>query len=200
MTQLAIQVEDPKEAKGLVKREVVGIVTPGTASQPGLLESKEENLLACLIWNDRKGAGAFLDLSTGGFYVRRWESIDECLEDLGVLKPREVLLEPGKIPDEIEGWVHREVLCRTMLEDDLLVDRRHAADLLRQQFGTQTLRGFGLDDKEPAVFAAASALAYAQTTQHSDLSHIRALKVRGTRDHLVLDAAAITAGSLSSRP
>jgi DNA mismatch repair protein MutS len=185
------QLEDPATAKGLVKRDVVGVVTPGTISQPNLLESKEENLLACLVWNDRKGAGAFLDVSTGSFFVHRWETTDECLETLGVLRPREVLAEPGKVPGEVEGWIHRELPCFTALEDDLLVDRRRAAELLHRQLGTTTLRGFGLDDQEPAVLAAACALAYAQTTQQSGLSHVRTLAVRNAADYMVLDATTL---------
>ena len=188
------QVEDPAEAKGLVRREVTSIVTAGTASQPGLLEAAEDNFLAAIVWTTAAksawpvGAGAFLDLSTGTFFVRRWSSIEECIEDLGVLKPRELIYEPGKIPPEVEEWGHREVLCLTTLADDLLVDRRYAAELLKEQFGTRTLRGYGLEDKEPAVMAAASALYYAQNTQRNDLSHIRSLVVRGARDHMVLDA------------
>src|SRR5436853_5822512 len=74
------QVEDPAHAKGLVKREVTRVVTPGTLSDPGLLDGKEENLLAALVWEgdfrDKPGSGAFLDLSTGTFYVRRWKGTE----------------------------------------------------------------------------------------------------------------------------
>ena len=85
------QVEDPAQAKGLVKREVTRVVTPGTLSDPGLLEGKEENFLAGLVWEREEGAGAFLDLSTGSFFVRRWRSPEEAVEDLALLRPREVL-------------------------------------------------------------------------------------------------------------
>ena len=189
------QVEDPKEAKGLVKREVTGVVTPGTASQPDLLESKEENLLACLVWDgdgrigdeDVPGAGAFLDVSTGAFFLRRWPTAEDALEDLGVFQPKEVLLETGKGPKEVEEWVGREVLCVTTLGDDVRLAGRRAAQALQDQFGVKTLRGFGLEEQEPAVTAAASALAYAQSTQHSELSHIKSLAVRDTADAMVLD-------------
>ena len=85
------QVEDPAQAKGLVKREVTRVVTPGTLSDPGLLEGKEENFLAALVWEREEGAGAFLDLSTGSFFVRRWRSPEEAVEDLALMRPREVL-------------------------------------------------------------------------------------------------------------
>ncbi|HEX3129383.1 MAG TPA: DNA mismatch repair protein MutS [Thermoanaerobaculia bacterium] len=190
------QVEDPAQAKGLVRREVTRIVTPGTVSDPGLLDGKEENLLAGLTWEgDRGGAGAFLDLSTGHFFVRRWTGADEGVDDLALLRPREVLFHSDRgaegFPAEIREWAERECPCRTPLAGDRLYDPRRAEDLLLRQFGAGTLRGFGLVEGEPAVRAAAAALAYAQETQKSLLSHVRGLAVREARDRLVLDAATL---------
>ena len=190
------QVEDPAQAKGLVRREVTRIVTPGTVSDPGLLDGKEENLLAGLTWEgERGGAGAFLDLSTGHFFVRRWTSADEGVDDLALLRPREVLFHSDRgaegFPAEIREWAERECPCRTPLAGDRLYDPRRAEDLLLRQFGAGTLRGFGLVEGEPAVRAAAAALAYAQETQKSLLSHVRGLAVREDRDRLVLDAATL---------
>jgi DNA mismatch repair protein MutS len=81
------QVEDPATAKGLVKREVTRVVTPGTVSDPGILEGKEDNFLASLVWNGEQGGGAFLDLSTGSFFVRRWHRPQDTVEDLATLRP-----------------------------------------------------------------------------------------------------------------
>jgi len=192
------QVEDPAQAKGLVKREVTRVVTPGTVSDPALLDGKEENLLAALVWekSTEGGAGAFLDLSTGTFFVRRWRSPEEAVEDLALLRPREVLWYGGEagFPATVVEWAERECPCRTPLESDRLFDPHHpqaAADLLRRQFGAGTLRGFGLEEGEPAVRAAAAALAYAQETQKSTLSHVRGLAVREARDRLILDASTL---------
>jgi DNA mismatch repair protein MutS len=189
------QVEDPAQAKGLVKREVTRVVTPGTVSEPGLLEGKEENLLAALVWDGAGGAGAFLDLSTGHFFVRRWPSAEEGVDDLALLRPREVLFhaERGEagFPAEIAEWAERECPCRTPLAGDRLFDPRRAEDLLLRQLGVSTLRGFGLVEGEPAVRAAAAALAYAQETQRSDLSHVRSLSVREARDRMILDASTL---------
>jgi len=186
------QVEDPKEAKGLVRREVTRVVTPGTVSDPELLEGKEDNLLASLSWNGdgSSGAGAFLDVSTGRFFVRRWSSPEDGRNDLELLRPREVLLEPGT-PEPLTEWIEREGVPSTLVEGDRLLDRSKAAELLAEQLGTATLRGFGLDDGEPAVQAAAAAVAYARDTQRNDLSHVRSLSVRSQRDHMVLDATTL---------
>ncbi|MES1245246.1 MAG: DNA mismatch repair protein MutS, partial [Acidobacteriota bacterium] len=189
------QVEDPAQAKGLVRREVTRVVTPGTISDPGLLDGKEENLLAGLTWDGETGAGAFLDLSTGHFFVRRWGSAEEGVDDLALLRPREVLFHSDRgeagFPLPLREWAERECPCRTPLAGDRLYDPRRAEELLLRQFGAATLRGFGLVEGEPAVRAAAAALAYAQETQKSLLSHVRGLAVREARDRLTLDAATL---------
>ena len=190
------QVEDPRQAQGLVKREVTRVVTPGTVSDPELLEGKEENLLASLSWRGEpggdgsSGAGAFLDVSTGRFFVRRWADAEEGRNDLELLRPREVLLEPGT-SEILTDWIEREGVPSTLVEGDRLLDRSKAAELLADQLGTSTLRGFGLEDGEPAVQAAAAALAYARDTQRNDLSHVRSLAVRSHADRMILDATTL---------
>ncbi|HYG63710.1 MAG TPA: DNA mismatch repair protein MutS, partial [Thermoanaerobaculia bacterium] len=190
------QVEDPAQAKGLVKREVTRVVTPGTLSDPALLEGKEENLLAGLAWDRQEGAGAFLDVSTGSFFVRRWRGPEEAVDDLALMRPREVLLHgPGGaagFPAPLLEWAERECPCRTPLDGDRLFDPERAGELLLRQFGAGTLRGFGLEEREPAVRAAAAALAYARETQKSDLTHIRGLSVREARDRMILDASTLS--------
>ena len=203
------QVEDPAQAKGLVRREVTRVVTPGTLSDPELLDGKEDNFLAGLVWERGEGAGAFLDVSTGTFFVRRWRAVEEAVEDLALLRPREVLFhsERGEegFPMEIVDWAERECPCRSPLAGDRLFDPQRAGELLLRQFGAGTLRGFGLEEGEPAVKAAAAALAYAQETQKSGLAHIRGLAVREARDRLSLDASTLAnlevfAGQRASAP
>ena len=192
------QVEDPAEAKGLVKREVTRVITPGTVSEPGLLEGKEDNFLAAVVWDGvgggsgegGHGGGAFLDVSTGRFFVRRWRGAAEAVEDLELLRPPEVLHEEG-LPGELAAWIGTRVRCATPLAGDRLLDRSRAADLLERHFGTATVRGFGLEPGEPAVRAAAAALAYGKETQQSELAHVSALSVRTGGDHAVLDSTTL---------
>jgi DNA mismatch repair protein MutS len=185
------QVEDPKEAKGLVRREVTRVVTPGTISDPALLDGKEENLLASLVWEGEGGAGAFLDVSTGSFFVRRWPGEEEAVGDLALLRPREALMAGDNFPESVHAFLDRECPCKTPLDGDRLLDLRRSAELLERQFGTATLRGFGLDPAEPAVRAAAAALAYAQATQKSALTHVRGIVLREPGDRLILDATTL---------
>jgi DNA mismatch repair protein MutS len=198
------QVEDPAKAKGLVRREVIRVVTPGTLSDPGLLDSKEENLLAAIAWKSERGdhhpgvgagagsgAGAFLDVSTGDFFVRRWASAEEAADDLALLRPREMLLAGDGVPPAVREWAERDCPCVTPLGGDRLLDPHRAAELLQRHLGAGTLRGFGLQPDEPAVLAAAAALAYARETQRSELAHIQSLTVREVHDRLILDAATL---------
>ncbi len=185
------QVEDPAVAKGLVRREVTRVVTPGTVSEPALLDGKEENLLVALAWEGGRGAGAFLDVSTGGFFVRRWRAPEEGVEDLQLWRPREALYTRDGLPPLLAAWIESSCPCATPLPAERQLDAHGAAELLRRQFGAATLRGFGLDGEEPAVRAAAAALVYAQETQHSSLSHVRGLTLREPGDALVLDATTL---------
>jgi len=189
------QIEDPAQAKGLVRRAVTRIVTPGTLSDPELLDGKEENLLASLVWEGDGGGAAFLDLSTGTFYVRRWKDADEAVDDLALIRPREILFHAADglaaFPQTVVDWAERECPCRTVLAGDGLFDPRRAGELLRRQFGAGTLSGFGLEEGEAAVRAAAAALAYAQETQKSRLEHVRGIAVQEARDRLILDAATL---------
>ncbi|MDH3403597.1 MAG: DNA mismatch repair protein MutS [Acidobacteriota bacterium] len=184
------QVEDPKEAKGLVRREVTRVVTPGTLSDPDLLEGKRANYLGSVIWNGDAGAGAFLEVSTGHFQVRRWPSSEQAVEDLRLLQPSEVLFEGEGLPAAVQRWIDAAP-CRTPLDGDRWFDPQRASEELRGQLGVDSLRGFDLEDGEPAVLAAAAALAYARATQHSDLAHIRQLAVAAPRDGMLLDATTL---------
>jgi DNA mismatch repair protein MutS len=184
------QVEDPKQAKGLVRREVTRVVTPGTISELALLESKEENLLGGLFWQEGAGAGAFLDVSTGSFFLRRWREPLEAVAELEVIRPRELLCAVDDLPPGVRAWAERDVVCRTALEGHL-ESAAKSVERLARQFGVATLRGFGLEDGEPGVRAAAAVLAYAQSTQRSRLDHVTGLSLRSASDRLVLDATTL---------
>jgi DNA mismatch repair protein MutS len=184
------QVEDPATAKGLVRREVVRVVTPGTLSDPGLLEAGEENLLAVVVWEKDGGALAFLEVSTGLFEVQRVADATEAVEALELARPREVLV-AGVPPGELAAWLELRVACRTQLAPADVPRAERAAEEVRRQMGAGSLRGFGLDDDEPATRAAAVTLRYARDTQRVELVHLRSLVVREGVDRMVLDATTL---------
>ena len=185
------QVEDPAQAKGLVKRQVTRVITPGTVSDPELLDGEEANYLASVAWNETCGGGAFLDISTGSFLVRRWTRLEDSLDDLALLRPQEILHRNSDLPPGLIDWIDAEGICRTPESEEDWPRPAQAAELVCRQVGTSTLQGYGLDDDEPAVQAAAAALRYARETQQNDLSHVSELRVSEVADNLVLDATTV---------
>ena len=182
------QVEDPATAKGLVHRDVVRLVTPGTLTDEALLEDRENNFLAALA-ADGQGAGlAWVDLSTGGFWARDVAPA-ALLDDLVRLRPREILVPEGfaEAAHDLARAV-REA-CPSMLTERsaFVFDRDEAERILTGHFGTESLDGFGVADLVHGVSAAGAVLDYLQETQRTGLGHIRRLeRVRPGR-HLHLD-------------
>ena len=175
------QVEDPALAKGLVKREVVRVVTPGTATESSIVERESCYLLA-LVPNGASVGAAYLDVSTGDFFVTSYRSFDDArlFDDVARFAPREAVLPRGRqalLPVPI-----------TPVEPSLF-ESQH--DYLAKHFGTQSLRGFGLDGDDPRVGAAGGALRYASASHKKPLDHVRALRVDNDADYLQLDAATL---------
>ena len=191
---LCDQVEDPAQAQGLVRREVTRIVTPGTISDLEMLDQARPNYLAGVRFDGASGAGAFLDLSTGEFFVRRWPDAGYAVEDLERLAPREVLtcaadFEAGRgDPDgHLPAWIGRAGTPHTEVDEAQVPRPASAERVLRRQFGVQNLRGFGLVEGEAAVTAAALVLDYARRAAKSDIDHIAALEVQHDDRCVVLD-------------
>lgn len=165
------QLEDPKLAKGLVKRGITEIVTPGVAISDNVLENRENNFL-CAVHMSTAGAGvAFLDISTGEFMMGEgsYEYVDRML---ATFKPKEVLFEKGRRQAFVESFGTRWL---TFPFDDWAFVNSTAVDRLIRHFETQSLKGFGIQDSELGVTAAGAILHYLDLTQHDHLSHISKL-------------------------
>lgn len=156
---LCDQVEDPRKAKGLVKREVTRVVTPGTAVEDEILERERSNFLASAIPTDERAGISFLDLSTGEFLVTEVtgdDATEQTLQEIARLSPAECLL-----PEEAEELYE---LIRKLT--DAIVTRvrapkpGEARQRLLQQFKTQSLTPFGLEEWEIGTQAAGSILSY----------------------------------------
>ena len=164
---LCDQVEDPKLAKGLVRREVTRIVTPGTVTEDGLLDETANNYIAAV-----SGLGlAMLDLSTGEFAVEEFPSDAKLAEALERLRPAETLT-----PSDDNRW--------TFSPDAAL-------DCLTRHFRVLSLDGFGLTGKTEAICAAGALLYYVGTTLRHSLAHVRKVTVRRSDDALDLDAGTV---------
>ncbi len=162
------QLEDPKTAKGLVKRGITELVTPGVSYNDMVLEVKENNFLCGLHLADKIHGISFLDVSTGEFYVAQGDLdyIDKLLQNF---HPTEVILQ-RKMLRKFQECFPEKYYTNTF--DDWVFTLDFASELLMKQFGTTSLKGFGVENLNEGIIAAGAALYYLQDTQHDRTQHI----------------------------
>ena len=177
------QLEDPKLVKGLVKRGVIELVTPGVVLGDNLLANKENVYLASVYFGRQTTGVAFLDISTGEFYVAEGPDnyIDKLLSNLS---PKEIIYQRGfderfrqafgtnYYTYKIDDWVFSEELNR---------------EKLCKQFGTQSLKGFGIDHISAGISAAGAILYYLEFTEHKEIGHIASISRIDQDDYVWID-------------
>lgn len=177
------QLEDPKQAKGLVKRGVTELVTPGLVMHDHVLESKANHYVAALHWTTQSVGLALLDLSTGEFQAAegdaRW--IDRILRSL---EPKEWLVN-RQCERDVRALFGDDVPRTTL--DDWVFTEAHAHDLIKGQFHTGTLKGFGLEDAPFATVAVGVVLHYLDATHHRQLEHLQSIRRLRPEDGMWLD-------------
>lgn len=178
---IAEQVGEVGVDKGPVRREVVRIVTPGTATEEALLDPRMQNLLAAACHSGGRYGLAWMELSSGRFAVLETERMADWQAELHRLRPSE-LLTPEEAGLELGGLKSR---ARPVWHFDPSSARR----LLTEQFATRDLRGFGADELGAALGAAGALLQYVQETQKARLTHLTGLRVEAVEDALILDPA-----------
>nr|WP_236610430.1 DNA mismatch repair protein MutS [Methanosphaerula palustris] len=184
------QVEDPKKAKGLVRREVVRVITPGTVIESELLGSAEARTLVAVALDRRTDqiGVASLDVSTGAFSVLVTRSGSDCSglrTELARIGPTEVIVPASADPDLIAAA--REICPVVTPYPDESFAPGTANELLKHHFQTATLEGFGCAGLPLAIGAAGAALAYALEMHHAPLTHITTLSTRTAEERMVLD-------------
>ncbi len=162
------QLEDPKTTKGLVKRGITELVTPGVAYNDLVLEVKENNFLCGLHLTDGISGISFLDVSTGEFFVAQGDRqyIEKLLQNF---RPTEVVLQ-RKLQRRFAELFSEKYYTNTF--DDWVFTLDFAQEILQKQFDTTSLKGFGVEGMEAAIIAAGAALYYLQDTQHDRTQHI----------------------------
>ncbi|MCL4110823.1 UNVERIFIED_CONTAM: hypothetical protein GTU68_039936 [Idotea baltica] len=173
------QVEDPKKAKGLVKREVTRVVTPGTLTDDGLLDPLQSNFLACVAQGKTTIGFAWLELSTGRFVTSEIEP-GHLVDEIARIGPTECLIPEGL--GALNGMLLTERPAWSFSQDA-------TTELLLKHFGTKTLEGFDLDVQTIGVVAAGALLEYVQETQKSALGHITRLEKYSRGTNLIIDEA-----------
>jgi DNA mismatch repair protein MutS len=185
---LCEQIEDPKQAKGLVKREVTRIVSPGTFTDAGYLDAREPAFLAAVTRTDATRVGlAVIDVSTGEFSAAEWTGAGAdaaVAAEIAVLRPKELLM-ADDAPAEL--WVPPLVTPRLTRLEAWSFDPTRARELLIDQLRTASLAGYGLDDAPAATAAAGAIVGYLRDTQRVDLAHVRDITRRITTDALLID-------------
>jgi DNA mismatch repair protein MutS len=175
---LCEQVEDPKTAKGLVRREVTRIITPGTVTEDGLLDETANNYIAAVSGS----ALAMLDLSTGEFTVEGFDGRGALVESLRRCRPAEIIAGDGE--EGLEEFAFTPVGDWTFAVDA-------ATECLTRHFKVLALDGFGLEGRGELVSAAGALLYYVGVTLRHSVAHVRKISIRAGGDSLVLDGGTI---------
>ncbi len=185
------QVENPKFAKGIVKREVVEVVTPGVAFSDKLLDNKKNNyLMSICIKSDSSGentAGiSFCDISTGEFYTYEIHP-DQIKQQIESISPAELLVQK-KDRDYFTQLVQKiNPSIRVTKVDDWIFNFEYAKDLLIMQFKTVNLKGFGVEGLAAGIISCGVILNYLQETQKANLTHLNRVSLYNPSDYMPLD-------------
>ena len=187
------QVEDPKTAKGVVKRDVVRIVTPGTLTDDILLDAREDNFLCAVsLGTNATAAISWVDISTGHFFVQELPE-KNLLDELLRLSPAECLL-PDRRGELFEAAAKKLARDITQLTGAIVTERPawyfdpyQARQRLLKHFGTATLEGFGINDNDEVIPPAGAIIEYLNETQKTTLGHIRNFKKINRKKSLQID-------------
>src|SRR6266852_2379438 len=206
---LCEQVEDPAVAKGIVRREIVRVFTPGTATESAIVD-RESCYLLSLVPNGESMGAAYLDVSTGDFFVTSYSGVVDprLRDDIARFAPREAIVprereegsqdrENPRPAEAGRGWrgapgegLQLQIPITSV--EPSMFEAAGAHDYLARHFATQSLRGFGLEVGDLRIGAAGAALRYAAASHKRSLDHVRSLRVDNESDFLQLDAATLT--------
>jgi len=179
------QVEDPKLAKGVVKREVVEIASPGATLSEKLLDSRSNNFLIAVYFEDETCGLAVADVSTGSLQVSQFPS-SQLVEQLIRFNPKEILTAEGHY-ERIKQLTQNRVPAIITKREDWLFARDYAYDVLIAHFKTHSLKGFGLENMDAAIVAAGVIMHYLQENYKTRLEHFVTLQVLNLSNYMVLD-------------
>jgi len=187
------QLEDPKFAKGIVKRDVIEVVTPGVSFSDKILDQKQNNYLACVALpsaiaaaNDPVGF-SFVDISTGEFFTSEFP-FRQLPEILSSVAPSELLVQK-RDKESFQELLRNHYRGIYTTLDDWLFQFDYGNDKLLQHFKTQTLKGFGIDSMSIGIIAAGGVMHYLNETQKANLAHIQKIVPYSVEGTIVLDPA-----------
>lgn len=187
------QVEDPSKAVGLVKRDVVRVITPGTVIDPNMLDEKKNNYLCC-IFLDEKGYGlAYVDVSTGDFFttegiLENVDIIDALFDELGKIMPTEIICNNFFYDNEIiSSKIRQRFECMINTYHEWTFDLGFAEESIKRQLSVISLDGLGMRDKNYSVIASGALIEYLRETQKTSFYHINKINQYSSNNYMVLD-------------
>jgi DNA mismatch repair protein MutS len=183
------QVEDPKKAKGLVKREVVRVVSPGTLTDATYLDARQPSFMMSIVKASDRFGVAIIDISTGEFTAAEYrgpDAVPGLADEIAVLRPREVIVASESGVAEMLPEIARLQVPVTATEP-WNFEPQAARRTLLDQFKTHGLEGFGLESHPSAVQAAGALVSYLRDTQKVDLAHVRAITYKTASECLIVD-------------
>ncbi len=181
------QIEDPRQATGIVKRDVIEIITPGATLSEKLLDHKNNNFLAAIFLEESMAGMAFADISTGEFFLCELNE-NQIKTQLTSFNPKEILLKKAQ-KDQLT------VLCENLdkylltSRDEWIFSQDYAVDILKDHFKVHSLKGFGLNDTYRGMIAAGVIINYLRENYQSSLDHLRQLRILNLSDYMMLDEA-----------
>jgi len=187
------QVEDPATAKGIVKRDVTRIVTPGTILDEVTLDRNQNNFLAGLFREKNRFGLAMLDLSTGEFWVEESDEVASVQANLSRYAPAECIVAEEQIADPALAELTMEA-SNTLLTacEDWTFEPSSANDFLLRHFDVHSLEGFGCSAMSAGLGAAGAVLYYVKTELRRNLSHVRSIRVKNPSDYMLMDETTAT--------
>lgn len=186
---IAEQMEDPRDVKGIVKREVVRVITPGTVVNSSLLSDKANNFLASITQVGEIHGLSILDLTTADFKAMEFDSAKALADELCRLSPKEILLAEKwqkKHPELVEE-LKVQLRAAMTIKEDWHFDHNHACDVLLRHFRIHSLDGFGLKGMLPAINAAGAVLHYVREDLNLSIDHIKSISKELLSNYMQID-------------
>ena len=188
MVAICEQVEDPKLAKGLVKREVIRIATPGTNLNTQALDESRNNYLMCIVYTTNSYGVSYVDVTTGDYYVTEFDSENKLLDEISKTSPSEIICNDSFLVSGIDLEDLRERLHIVVSSIDAWhFDEDRCIQTLKDHFRVSSLAGLGLDDYSIGVTAAGAVMQYLVETQKIALDHITSIKTYTPNNYMLLD-------------
>ena len=187
---IAEQMENPKETKGIVKRSIVRVVTPGTVINSSLIEDKEQSYLASIFQLNKSFALAFLDITTASFFTAEFETKEALFDQLSRIRPKELVLQK-KWNEEWVKEIRRSFHPTIHFLDNWHFEHQTCMDYLCKHFKVQSLDGFGLKGMPACINTAGALLTYVDEDLHLPTEHIKTIRLIGTSGHMQLDKATL---------